>query len=625
MRRLPLALVPSLVLLAACDPGALDDDDSADGEGPGTAGLAGQVVSYPEGEPIPDMSVVAFDVQARYEIVTTDGQGRYEFAGLAPTFYRVKAWPIDGQNFIGAYFNDMYFYCTGEILDLRGGGALAGVDFRLPHGGGLSGTITTADSGLPLENARIDVRGLDYYNANLDPTTYTDADGAFQIVGLDSAIESLDNPVPVAGNYELKVTVPGRPVFYWPGVYTSGDAEPVGALRGEIADGVDLALPPGGEIVGRVTDADGNPATSGSVQGRNDEETWMSVTVGLGDDGEFSLSGLAPGPWSLEVRADGLAATATADPLQVAEDGWVDGVEFALGPQSTLSGTVSGPAGPVADVTVTATPLDDGVDGTASSDEDGEFTVTGLAPGEYVLHLRTSDDTVLSGYLCGSTVCEQSSEDEAVTVGVSEDIGLGIVALPAAALIEGRVVDRESGVPLGRIYVTATAEDGVGSHLAVSDDEGVYTLGGLAAGTYWLVAEPYRYCGGDPGWVTLYSGDGRRPEDALRIQVGAGGVAVHDLALPRDHDGDGMADLWEVFHMLDPARDDSLEDPDLDGILNIDEYLEDGDPREDLAEASCSTGAVADTPMAGAPAAAALALALAVRRRRGTTGTGRRR
>lgn len=622
MTRPPLALL-LVAPLVACAPEGFDDDDSAGGtEGVGTAALQGRVVSYPEGDPIAEMSVVAFDVQARYEIATTGDDGRYEFAGLEPDFYRVKAWPIDGQNFIGAYFDDMYFYCTGQLLDLRSGGALDGVDFRLPHGGGITGTVTDAETGQPLESARIDVRGLDYYNSNLDPTTYTDADGVFEVVGLDSAIESLDNPVPVPGNYELKVTVAGRPVIYHPGVYTSTDAEPVGAIRGELVEDVDLALPTGGRIEGWVTDEDGLPATSGSVRGRNDEQTWMSVTVGLGDDGGFALGGLAPGPWSLEVQADGLAAAATAVPIEVPEDGLVDGVELVLGPEATLSGTVAGPEGPVAEATVSASPVDGGVDATAESDEDGSFTVPGLAPGSYVIHLRTSVDTLLSGYLCGGTVCEQSADGEPIPVGEAEDVDMGAVALPAAAVIEGRVVDRESGAPLGRIYVTATADDGVGSHLGVTDDEGAYRIGGMAPDTYWLMAEPYRYCGGDPGWVTTYSGAGRRPEDALRLQVGPGGAVVHDLDLPRDHDGDAMADLWEAFHMLDSSRDDSLEDPDLDGVLNIDEYLEDGDPRGDLAETTCSAGLPARGPAA---AIAGSALVLVARRRTRHTGAGRRR
>ncbi len=619
MNRLRIFLCLIAALPAGCDPASDDDDSAAVAPLEGSAGVRGRVMTYPEEEPIPDMSVVLFDVQARYEIALSDEDGEYEASGLRPGFYRAKAWPVEGQNHIGAYYDDMYFYCTGELLDLRRGGTREGVNFRLPHGGAIRGTVTDAETGEPWENARVDVRGLDYYNSNLDPTVYTAADGTFEVVGLDSAVEDLETLTPVPGNYEFKVTVAGRPVIYYPGVYTSGEAEPVGALRGEVIEGVDLALPLGGRIEGLVVDGEGEPATSGTVQARHDEESWMSVTVGLGDDGGFSLGGLAPGPWSLEVRADGLAGAAPPDPIQVDEDIQVDGIEVVLGPEASLSGSVAGPSGAVAGVSVSASPLEDGVDGSATTGEDGAFRIPGLGPGEYRIHLYTSDDALLSGYLCGATACEESAAADAVEVGEAEEVELGPVALPAASVIEGRVRELGNGRPLGRIYVTATEADGVGSHLAVSDDEGVYRLGGLPPGGYWLQAEPYRYCGGDPGWVTTYSGAGRRPEDALWIQVGAGGVITHDLALPVDQDGDGMGDLWEAFHLLDPSRDDALEDPDLDGIVNIDEYLEDRDPREDLLGTSCSAG-----PAAGGPSAGVVGLMLALALRR-ATGRGARR
>ena len=610
MRRAARALLALLLAMGGCAP-ETDDDDSAPGL-QATAGFTGTVVSYPEGEPIEGMSVVVFDVQARYEIFLTDEDGAYQAEGLAPGLYRAKAWPLDGQNFIGAYYDDMYFYCTGVLLDLRRGGELAGIDFRLPHGGAIAGVITDADSGEPLEGARVDVKGLDYYNSNLDPTAYTDTDGRFEVVGLDSAIESLETLTPVPGNYELKVTVPGRPVIYHPGVYSPADAEPVTALRGELGEGWDLALPAGGVIAGQVVGADGLPAEDGTISARHGELTWASVTSGLGDDGSFQLGGLAPGSWSLEARPDGLAALAPADAIEVPEDGLVEGGELVAGPAARLTGRVSGPAGAVEGVSVSLTPLDEGVDGDGVTDGEGAFAVEGLGPGEYLVHLRTGDDGLQSGYLCGATACADSAAADPVTLEEGEERDLGTVALPAAAQLAGTALELETGRPLGRIYVTATRDDATASSLAVTDDEGRYTVGGLPPESYWLFAEPYRYCGGDPGWVTTYSGGGRRPEDAVRLQLGAGAIADHDLILPRDMDGDEMGDLWEAFHRLDPARDDSLEDPDLDGVVNIDEYLEGGVPRED-APATC--GVLPRSRGAGL-AALITALAAATWRRR---------
>lgn len=45
-----------------------------------------------------------------------------------------------------------------------------------------------------------------------------------------------------------------------------------------------------------------------------------------------------------------------------------------------------------------------------------------------------------------------------------------------------------------------------------------------------------------------------------------------------DDDNDGMPDDWEIEHGLDPLRDDSQEDLDGDGVSNIDEFENGGDP-----------------------------------------------
>jgi hypothetical protein len=46
-----------------------------------------------------------------------------------------------------------------------------------------------------------------------------------------------------------------------------------------------------------------------------------------------------------------------------------------------------------------------------------------------------------------------------------------------------------------------------------------------------------------------------------------------DNPLFTDADKDGMDDAWEIIHGLDPARDDRREDPDGDGLTNIEEYM----------------------------------------------------
>lgn len=47
-----------------------------------------------------------------------------------------------------------------------------------------------------------------------------------------------------------------------------------------------------------------------------------------------------------------------------------------------------------------------------------------------------------------------------------------------------------------------------------------------------------------------------------------------------DDDNDGMPDSWEIEHGLDPLRDDSQEDLDGDGVSNLDEFENGGNPAQ---------------------------------------------
>jgi hypothetical protein len=81
-------------------------------------------------------------------------------------------------------------------------------------------------------------------------------------------------------------------------------------------------------------------------------------------------------------------------------------------------------------------------------------------------------------------------------------------------------------------------------------------------------------------WTAAYADVGA---NAVTVEVtdDDGGVATQSWTITvtaADVDGDGMADGWELDNGLDPTVDDSLLDPDADGVTNVDEFLGGTDP-----------------------------------------------
>jgi len=54
---------------------------------------------------------------------------------------------------------------------------------------------------------------------------------------------------------------------------------------------------------------------------------------------------------------------------------------------------------------------------------------------------------------------------------------------------------------------------------------------------------------------------------------------------PYDYDNDGMADLWEKNNNLNPELNDADEDPDSDGITNLEEFRHGTTPNDHKVEA----------------------------------------
>ena len=275
------------------------------------------------------------------------------------------------------------------------------------------------------------------------------------------------------------------------------------------ADGVELTVNGTGQIRGRVVDGDSGRALSDfQVRYQPDAQGGMRFVMRGGpgrgrgpyerqpfhaEDGSFVLEDVPAGRWAVEAFAQGYQAGSAAS-ITVGEGETSDSVEVRLTKGGVLSGRVveSRTGKPILDATVRAEPAGgaqrmgmfriggEGGDDETSSDADGRYELTGLAPGNWVVTATHPDWS------------EATASVEIKDAPASADIKLGRGGSVAGAVLAG-------GRPVAGASVTIAASGdsgmrpgagfmGGGEQGALSDEGGRFRFDRLNPGRYQLSA-----------------------------------------------------------------------------------------------------------------------------------------
>jgi protocatechuate 3,4-dioxygenase beta subunit len=233
-------------------------------------------------------------------------------------------------------------------------------------------------------------------------------------------------------------------------------------------------------------------------------------------DGRYRLEGLAPGPYYVSAMAkeyetryyDDALDMGSASPVDVQEGATVEGIDFALerynAGEGSIAGTVTNAADghPIADAMVHAfAPEHHFRYGSAQTDEDGSYVISGLRSDRYVVEVWSQD------YL-PEFYGDASTYKEAVLVEVIEPDQTGGIdfGLSMGGSITGTVRDSH-GAPVAGAYLMAIMQYPADSEVwiddepegrrvsvaregwAVTDDSGQYRMGGLTTGEYRVQAQ----------------------------------------------------------------------------------------------------------------------------------------
>lgn len=353
--------------------------------------ITGRVVD-PAGRAVPGATVTAsvpgfFGARTQ---ATSDVEGAFRISGLTEPVYGLTAKsPALG---------------TTSIADVPTG---SDVELRFRARASLIGTVSSATTGLPIEEFDVSVDPVRSSPAELDfdvmallrettPQRFKDPSGAFRLAGLEPGAHSLVIRAKSFAPSEQEIV-----------------------LREGEELSLELLLERGGAVTGRVVNADGEPIVGATVRLREEKKTSrvvtaISISFGSTDGssgtshhiatnrdesvrtdptGHFVLDGLEPGS-SRFVIDHGQYLALTTEAVDVVRDHTHDLRTLTLARGATIRGTVSDAQGnPVHQANVFFRKVNargeraEPVVGSVSAD--GTFRQSGLAEGRYLVEVMS--------------------------------------------------------------------------------------------------------------------------------------------------------------------------------------------------------------------------------------------
>jgi hypothetical protein len=241
---LPLLLGALLLALPAS---AMAEETEAE-----TGTITGTVIEA-AASPVVEVEVCAAEIinKSNFKCVTTEADGTYEIAGLSPGAYNVGFWTT--RNYVVQFWKDEPTWETATPVIVAPGLQTPEIDAVLEVGATISGTVTAAATGTPVEKVEACAKLVELgpeRKLELERCAKTNAAGEYTIDGL------------VAGQWSINFYAQQAEADVVSAPYAQPTVE-VGPQQN--LTGVSEALIPGGQIAGTVRLA-GTGAPVGGVQ-----------------------------------------------------------------------------------------------------------------------------------------------------------------------------------------------------------------------------------------------------------------------------------------------------------------------------------------------------------------------
>lgn len=412
------------------------------------ATLSGRVVDE-NGNGIGGAQILSHEGSSTYPTTLSDSSGYFTLHGVLPGSNHLQA-SLSGSNRAYAHY---WGFLVSE------GGNYSGVNFTLrPGGGTISGRVVDG-SGKGVPGAQINVfeQTAQGFNNGAWAATTTDGNGYFA-----TSATNAPGPGLPTGNYTILVNKTGMPNVLLQNVpVTAGSAT---------ADIVISMLTGNGVISGRVTDLGSGAGVSGAEI--YVDNGVVQVSVFSDSNGYYNAGNLPSGGYHVVVSKAEFASAHRYGVL-VGDGSTTSGVDFALSRQKgQISGRVTNAQGqPIIGANVMADSDQGNGFGSTTTNGNGEYTLTNMAPMLYYVHAEAP------GY--AALIQMAQVNDGATTSGINFALGA-----PGGG-ISGRVT--KDGQPAPMASIIANSSEGSTQlyyRSAVTDADGNYSLPNLPSGQY---------------------------------------------------------------------------------------------------------------------------------------------
>lgn len=422
-------------------------------------------------------------------LATTEAQGEFEISDLPDGTFTLQARHAN--------------YCPEEQeVKVKKGEVTENVEFQLVQGGLISGVVLAKADLLPISGATVKATTGSSFIIPIPtgtaPEAKTDANGMFDIIKLEP------------GTYDLVVTADN---------YADKTIEGLTLKKGDSITDLIIELSQGGSLVGTVRDTNGDPIAAKMIVAVGPGGTKMTQTD---EAGNYALKNLKEGVYT----AGAIEISTVTAPRVGASAAEMHFVRVENDKETRLDITVGGPRKVYGKVTLKGEPQADVImsvqsstkataatksqrQGTDTTDENGDYEIANLQPGEYSL------GAIRIVSMMPAPLCSME-----ITIG-DNDLKKDI-ELPEGG-ISGKVVDAENRKPIEGATLTlegtkatdiqqaAIAKLGLAmGGSATTDAEGKYAFSIVEDGTYHVIAKKDGYA---PQSLTATVRNARGPSD----------------------------------------------------------------------------------------------------------------